>query len=225
MNAEEFGKKMLLNLKITPTAREGYPIGLPFITMFNPENFTVQEEISYTCEPNPGSTGEAQKFKQAKARKFSIVFTLDGTGVNAPKEIPVVGQILLFREATTLVNGLIHKPNYLIVQWGTFICRCQLTSSSIEYNLFDHTGVPLRAKVTASFTEWTDNMFSAITSMLSSPDLTHLHKVTDGEILPVIVFKTYKDQRYYLQVARANKLKNFRKLLANTGLILPPIAG
>jgi nucleoid-associated protein YgaU len=222
MTAAEFGIKMLLNLKIIPTAREGYPIGLPFITMFNPENFTLKEDVSYTCTQGTGQAGDAQKYKQTKARTFSVTFTLDGTGVNAPK-IPVLAQILLFRQATTLVNGLLHKPNYLIVQWGTFICRCHLTSSSIDYTLFDQTGLPLRAKVTASFTEWTDNLFSAITSMLSSPDLTHEHKVIDGEILPLIVHRTYNDQRYYLQVARANKLKNFRKLKAGLELILPPI--
>ncbi|PWJ57471.1 hypothetical protein CLV98_107179 [Dyadobacter jejuensis] len=224
MTAAEFGKKMLLNLKIIPTAKEGYPIGVPFITMFNPENFTLQETITHACEPNPGHEGEAHKYKQTKARTFSITFTLDGTGVNSPKVIPVILQVALFREATTLINGLLHKPNYLIVQWGTFISRCQLTSSSIEYNLFDQTGLPLRAKVTATFTEWTDNAFSAITSMLSSPDLTHLYSVQERDILPTIVFKTYRDQRYYLQVARANKLKNFRKLQPNSQLTLPPIS-
>lgn len=222
MTALEFGKKMLLNLKIIPTAREGYPIGLPFITMFNPDNFTLKEDISYTSTQGIGTASDAKKYKQTKARTFSLVFTLDGTGVNAPK-IPVLAQIVLFRQATTLVNGLLHKPNYLIVQWGTFICRCHLTTSSVEYNLFDQTGLPLRAKVTASFTEWIDPTFSAITSMLSSPDLTHKYEVKDGEILPLITHRIYNDQRYYLQVAKANKLKNFRKLKTGQVLVFPPI--
>ncbi len=223
MDAAEFGKKMLLNLKIIPTAKEGYPIGLPFVTMFNPENFTLAETLSYNCVPNPGGQGESQRYNQVKARTFSVTFTLDGSGVHSPK-IPVVAQVFLFREVTTLVNGLIHKPNYLIVQWGTFICRCHLTSSSIEYNLFDQTGLPLRAKVTASFTEWTENTFSDIFSMLSSPDLTHLKTVVEGDLFPLMVHRIYNDQRYYLQVAKANKLKNFRKLQANSTVQFPPIA-
>ena len=224
MTAEEFGKKMLLNLKIIPVMRDSsIPVGLPFITMFNPESFSITENVVYCPPSSNGTEGEAAKFVKSKARTFSLEFVLDGTGTNAPK-ISLLVQIALFREVTTLINGEIHKPNYLIVQWGTFICSCQMISSEIQYTLFDQAGLPLRAKIKATFEEFTSGSFGQILGMLSSPDLTHVHKVTDGEILPSIVFKTYKDQRYYLQVARANKLKNFRKLKADLDLNLPPIA-
>jgi nucleoid-associated protein YgaU len=61
-------------------------------------------------------------------------------------------------------------------------------------------------------------------SMLSSPDLTHSVQVKDGDLLPLLTSQIYKDQNYYLQVAKVNKLKNFRKLKAGTTLVFPPIS-
>ncbi|MGL4630578.1 MAG: hypothetical protein ACRCVT_05155 [Leadbetterella sp.] len=224
MNAGDFAKKMALNLKIIPIHPESYyPVGLPFITMFNPENFTVEEGVVYDNSCKPGSSGETPRFQRITSRKFSLTFTLDGTGVNAPK-IPVTAQVLLFREASSLMNGLFHQPNTLLVQWGTFISKCKLTTSKVDYTLFDEYGLPLRAKITASFEEAVDELFGHITSMLSSPDLTHLHKVVNqGELLPLLSKKTYSSQEYYLQVAKVNRLKNFRKLKVESTVVLPPL--
>ncbi|MCF0048662.1 hypothetical protein LXM25_01255 [Dyadobacter sp. LJ53] len=223
MDAGEFGKKLLLNLKIIPIHPKYYfPLGLPFLTMFNPETLVIDEGVEYNRSCAPGQTNNKPRFKRITSRKFSLSFILDGTGVNAPK-IPVTAQVLLFREATTLMNGVFHQPNCLLVQWGTFICRCKITTSKVEYTLFDEFGLPLRAKITANFEEFVEDTFSKITSMLSSPDLTHLHTVRRGEILPLLTERTYSNQRYYLQVARANRIKNFRKLPEGFELKFPPI--
>jgi hypothetical protein len=224
MDAGDFAKKLLLNLKIIPIhPKYFFPLGLPFLTMFNPETLAIDEGAEYDRSCIPGRAGDNPRFKRVTSRKFTLSFTLDGTGVNAPK-IPVTAQVLLFREATTLMNGVFHQPNHLLVQWGTFISKCKITTSKVDYTLFDEFGLPLRAKVTATFEEYVDEVFSQISSMLSSPDLTHVHTVKRGEILPLIVARTYNDQRYYLQVARANRLKNFRKLTDEFQLELPPIA-
>jgi hypothetical protein len=90
--------------------------------------------------------------------------------------------------------------------------------------MFDMFGLPIRAKISASFTERTPSGLGALLSMLSSPDLTHKIEVKEGDILPLLTYKTYNNQNYYLQVARVNKLKNFRKLKAGTTLVFPPIS-
>ena len=90
--------------------------------------------------------------------------------------------------------------------------------------MFDKFGLPIRAKISASFTERTPSGLGSLLSMLSSPDLTHKIVVKDGDILPLLTYQIYNNQTYYLQVARANKLKNFRKLQAGTTLTFPPIS-
>jgi len=216
--------KLPFNLKIIPITDDSFPIGVPFLAMFNPETLTIQEDVKYTANSQPGAEGSDLQFEKTKPRSFTIDFTLDGTGVNTNGvKIPVVAQVALFRAATTSINGLLHKPAFLIVQYGTFISTCALTKSIVTYTMFDFTGLAIRAKISASFTERTSGTLSSILNMLSSSDLTHKIVVRDWDILPLIVYKTYKDQNYYLQVAKSNKIKNFRKLKTGTELSLPPI--
>ena len=217
--------KLPFNFKIIPTTQDGIPAGVPFITLLNPESFAVREELTWYDKSAPGKNGTESIYIATQPRRFTIDFLLDGTGVNTNGvKIPVTAQVALFRGVTSNIQGLIHRPAYLLVQYGTFINICVLNSSTVTYTMFDLAGLPIRAKISATFTERKIKTLSAILDMLSSPDLTHKVTVQAGDLLPVLTQTIYKNQYYYLQVARANKLKNFRKLQAGTVLTFPPIA-
>ena len=217
--------KLPFNLKIIPTTQEGIPFGVPFIVMFNPESLAIAENVTWSPDCSVGRAGSDPQFVHVGPRSFTIEFTLDGTGVNTNGvKIPVTAQIALFRAVTTNVRGDIHRPPYLMVQYGTFINTCVLKSSTVTYTMFDMFGLPIRAKVSASFTERTVGALNDILGMLSSPDLTHRVTVQEGDLLPLLTYRTYKNQDYYLQVAKVNRLKNFRKLKAGSTLVFPPIA-
>ena len=213
------------NLKIIPLDDKGLPAGVPFAAMFNPENIAINETLEWRTHPATGKAGVNPQYVRTDPRTFSIDLVLDGTGVNNNGvKIPVTAQVLLFRAATTAISGNTHRPNYLLVQYGTFVCKCCLNSSTVTYTMFDFTGIPIRAKISASFTEQTPDVLGSILSMLSSPDLTHVVQVKEWDLLPYLTYKVYNDQRYCLQVAKANKLKNFRRLQAGSTLAFPPIA-
>jgi nucleoid-associated protein YgaU len=213
------------NLKIIPTDNKGIPNGVPFIAMFNPENLAINETLSWDKKEAVGKQGADPTFIGSQPRTFTIDLLLDGTGVNNNGvKIPVTAQVLLFRSITTVINGTEHKPNYLLVQYGTFLCNCCINSSTVTYTMFDMTGLPIRARISASFTERTPASLGSILNMLSSPDLTHVVQVKEGDLLPLLTYRVYNDQSYYLQVAKVNKLKNFRKLTGGTSLVFPPIA-
>ncbi len=218
--------KLPFNLKILKTDENGVPkLALPFIAMFNPEQFAITETIILDTTTAKAKDGTDPKFTGVKPRTFTIDFTLDGTGVNTNGvKIPVTAQILLFRSVTTEIEGETHRPPYVLVQYGPFISSCILQSSTVTYTMFDMFGLPIRAKVSASFVERKVAALGNIVGMLSSPDLTHKIQVQPGDLLPLLTYKTYKNQNYYLQVARINKIKNFRKLVPGTSLIFPPIA-
>lgn len=217
--------KLPFNLKIIPTTLEGIPFGVPFIAMFNPENFAVHEDLHWSSACAPGKEGTEPKYVKTAPRTFTIEFTLDGTGVNTNGvKIPVPVQIALFRGVTTNIKGKIHRPHYLMVQYGTFINVCIMNSSNVTYTMFDMFGFPIRAKVSATFTERSPQGLSDVLGMLSSPDLTHRKIVKEGDLLPLLTREVYNNQHYYIQVARVNRLRNFRKLQAGTELFFPPLS-
>ena len=127
-------------------------------------------------------------------------------------------------QLVTGYNGKIHRANYLKVMWGTLaVKRCVLKSASIAYKLFKPDGVPLRAVITATFTDNSDDKTRVAMAQDESPDLTHIRLVKAGDTLPEMCFNIYGDPRYYLDVARQNRLDNFRKLEAGTRIFFPPI--
>ncbi|NTW69475.1 MAG: hypothetical protein HGB23_06435 [Chlorobiaceae bacterium] len=218
--------KLPFNFKIIQTDKDGIPeLALPFIAMFNPDSFAIHEDVSWCSAVPKGKSSADHKYVNIKPRTFTIELTIDGTGVNTNGvKIPVTAQVALFRAVTTNVRGNIHRPPYLMVQYGTFINTCVLVSSDVTYTMFDMFGLPIRAKISARFTERIVAGLSDVLGMLSSPDLTHRVQVKDGDILSLLTYKIYNNQNYYLQVARANKLKNFRKLKAGSTLMFPPLS-
>lgn len=218
--------KLPFNLKIIPINDSGFPLGIPFLAMFNPENLAIKEDLVWGSECGPGASGSPMHYQKTGPRTFTLDLTIDGTGVNTNGvKIPVTAQVVLFRAATTGVRGALHQPAFLLVQYGLFICTCVMTTSTVTYTMFDMFGLPIRAKINASFTEHTVKGLSDVLGMLSSPDLTHKKVVQEADILPLMTYLVYNKQEYYLQVAKANKLKNFRKLKAGSTLIFPPISG
>ena len=208
-----------------PVSKDGIPNGIPFLAMFNPDTLAISENVEWEYNNPPGTDGYDPGFKKIMPRSFSIDITLDGTGVNTNGvKVPVTAQVILFRTATTSINGADHRSNYLIVQYGLFICSCVLQSSTVTYTMFDMFGIPIRAKINASFAERKPTGLTNVLNMLSSPDLTHKVAVKQGDILPTLTYQVYNNQTYYLQVAKINKLKNFRKLQAGTTLIFPPLS-
>ena len=92
------------------------------------------------------------------------------------------------------------------------------------HEVFARTGEPLRAKLTAQFTNYVEQEARLQDRQNHhSPDLTHVRTVELGDRLPLLTHKIYDDQSYYLKVAKANNLTSFRRLKTGSSLILPPI--
>ncbi len=218
---------LLAKLTIVPfedsdTVQVGPPAGPPFIAQFNPESFTINTEIDYgTDDRAQGDDGGPAKFKGIKPRSFTFDFLLDGTGA-AGDVNDVFAMIALFR-STTGFWGNIHRPRFLLLQWGTFLATSVLQSYSITYKLFRPDGTPLRAVLSATFREHKSKAFEQLTKNLSSPDLTHAHLVQEGEHLSLITYRVYKNPHYYFQVGEKNGLDNLREVATGTTLYLPPL--
>src|SRR5205814_10247697 len=148
-------------------------------------------------------------FKQAKPGDMTLTFFLDGTGASG-RLVDVQSMVEQFQTVTGY-SGDLHRPNYLKVMWGTLqIKRCVLNSASIAYKLFKPDGVPLRALVTASFSDNSDDTTRVALAQDHSADLTHRRVVKAGDNLPRLCHEIYGDPRLFLRVAHANGIDDFR---------------
>src|SRR5262245_61683535 len=178
--------------------------------------------MEYDSAQGSGTTKSRMNFKKVKPGEMSLTFFLDGTGANG-RPIEVQAAVEKFQNVTGY-NGNIHRPNYLKVVWGTLqVKRCVLKNASIAYKLFKPDGVPLRAVITANFTDNSDDQTRVALAQDESPDLTHIRLVKAGDTLPALCYQIYGDPSYYMQVADANQLTEFRRIAPGTHLIFPPV--
>lgn len=193
-----------------------------FTAFINPNEITLSYEMEYDSAQGSGTTNSRMNFKKLKPGDMSLTFFIDGTGASG-QPADVQQQVEKFQTVTGY-NGNIHRPNYLKVAWGTLqIKRCILKSASITYKLFKPDGVPLRAVITASFTDNSDDQTRVAMSQDQSPDLTHVRMVKAGDNLPAMCREIYNDPSYYLEVARANRINDFRNLTPGVRIIFPPL--
>jgi len=193
-----------------------------FEAYVNPSEITLAYEVEYDAAQGAGATNSQMNFKRMKPGDMSLTFFLDGTGANG-RPCDVQEKVRQF-QLVTGYNGNIHRPNYLKIGWGTLtIRRCVLKSASIVYKLFKPNGVPLRAVITAAFSDNSDEQTRVATAQDQSSDLTHFRLVKAGDTLPLLCHELYGDPGLYLRVARANGLDDFRDLIPGTRLAFPPL--
>jgi hypothetical protein len=197
----------------------------------NPESYKHNHQT--TWETPKDSDGQPQvKFGRLEPETVSFAFYLDATGVlpgsgssqSKYKITSVVDEICKFKSAAYTINGEIHSPNFLVLYWGDLQFKCRLASLNIDYSLFKPSGTPLRAKLDVTFKEYLSAEELKKRLQKSSPDLTHARTVLAGDTLPLMCHRIYGDSKYYLDVARANRLKDFRNLKPGTRIVFPPLA-
>ncbi len=220
-----FGK--LEKLKIHSFTDEKRSQGeITFEAQFNPTGWSRSYEIEFEQQQGAGNTPGPSVFKRYKTQDYTFELIFDGTGAtddNPFDRVPVATRVEDFLKACALMDGEVHRPRYLILNWGSDITRCVMKSAALNYTLFKPDGTPLRAKVTAIFSESLDEELRVAKENKQSPDLTRLHQVTQGETLPILTWRYYGDAALYARVARFNDLGDFREVRAGQYLQFPPL--
>lgn len=205
-----------------------------FEAMFNPDSFAQKYEIEYGKYQGLNSTNKAVNYSRSKPRELKLKLVLDGTGVQdmgivQPGTRPTVSQrVKEFLELTFRMNGAIHEPNFLLVEWGGtekdgLIFACRLLDVNITYTSLNRDGSPLRAELDITLIGDQETKKRMAVENKSSPDLTHSRMVKSGDTLPLLTKEIYGSAQYYLRVAQANNLDDFRNLTPGQVIIFPPL--
>lgn len=206
-----------------------------FEAFINPDEFTVKYDTNIDHTSTIGQTGTQGVFLSSTPMELSLKFYLDGTKASGPlksaekAEVSVAQKITEFYEACGY-NPDRHRPRFVQIFWGDLsllrfnpeIFSGCLKTVSIQYKLFNQKGAPLRAIINATFVEAIPPAKRDSAGKASSPDLTHVRVVKEGDTLPAMAQAIYGDFTYYLEVAKANGLSDFRNLKPGSRLFFPP---
>lgn len=193
--------------------------------LINPESYTQDYKLKVTFDAK--ALPEAQlKYVHTEPSEMTFEFLFDCTGIidgNQQKDIS--GDIAKLKLHILDFNGEEHQPPYVVLAWGTKdgLFKGRLIALSINYKLFSPDGAPLRAVAKATFKASLEEEEAAAKTKSSSPDLTHSRIVKAGDTLPLMCNAIYGDPKHYIEVAKFNKLTEFKKLQPGTIIVFPPL--
>lgn len=219
----------LKNLFIKAFSDEEFKNEIPegtYTALLNPDSYTFSYTIVQNEDQAPGTSSTAPKFNKILPQELTFEFLFDRTG--AFKDSPaspdgIIDDIEQFKKVTFDYQGEQHRPNYLKIAWGSLLFKGVLTSLDITFKLFRPDGTPLRAVASLKVIGFVEDNLRVAMENNQSPDLTHFREVKQGDTLPLMANRIYGDSKYYLEVARANRIYDFRNLKVGTYIYFPPL--
>ncbi len=203
---------------------------LSFTAYYNPALVTTTYAIGYDEKAAVGASKYEMKYKSYSPVAYSFDLILDGTGASIPygtietESLDVDKKINVFLQVVNKYDGGAHRPRYLKLTWGeTLVANVVLTGLTITKELFRPDGSTLRAKLQCTFKEFSEREKTKAEERSASPNMTHIRLVQQGDRLPMMCEEIYGDAKLYLQVAKHNKLLNYRNLIPGQKIYFPPL--
>lgn len=196
-----------------------------FEALINPESYTLEYKVKTSDGQGQGTSGAQAKYEFTLPEELTFEFLFDNTGIIDGKrnDKGVSEEVDRFRKLLTGYQGKSHEPYHLKLVWGSLIFTGRANELALTHKLFNPDGQPIRTVAKVKFKKSIEDKKRALKEDKKSADLTHRRTVKGGDTLPLLCYQIYGDPKHYLEVAKANGLDNFRKLVPNTGLLFPPI--
>jgi hypothetical protein len=195
----------------------------PITAMINPENYTLETKVEFNNGQGTGTSGGQPRFDKKPPGELAFEFLYDNTGIidGNPRD-DISDDLTKLNDFLMGYDGDIHQTRFFKFVWGTSLMKGVCSSLSIAYKLFNPDGKPIRAICKVTIREITEEETRVLQEDNHSPDLTHFREIKKGDTLPLMCYKIYGNSKYYLQVAQANKLNNFRNLKVGDEIFFPP---
>ncbi len=196
----------------------------------NPETITNNYKNKFGRSRGINTSGRTSLYALSAPEEMSLQLTFDSTlsykyiiGKSAGSSLTVVKQVDNFINACHFMDGDIHQPRFLLLEWGELSFKCRLKSVKVNYTHFNAKGEALRAKLDTVFVADMTESERIRLENKKSPDITHQKLVLQGQTITGISKDIYGDASYYLDVATANQLDHFRQLQPGKKLQFSPI--
>lgn len=197
--------------------------------MFNPSDYTVNQDVNYAQSIIPGLSGPVLQFVSGNMQTLEMELFLDtyeqhksGNRIlnNAQDDV---------RALTAQITGLMsiqpstHAPPVLLFTWASLSFTCVLARATQRFIMFKPDGTPVRARLQVTFNEFKNVDLEAKEVKRETADYTKSYIVKQGETLSLIAADAYGDPSVWRVIALANDIDRPRDLTAGQKLILPKL--
>jgi len=184
---------------------------------FNPSEYQLQKSNNFAEIGIPGLESPPIQFVRGASEKLTTELLVDTSDTLEDVRIKFVNKL---RDLMNL-NGELHAPPIVRLVWGGPVFTGVLESLNVTYVLFTPEGIPLRAKLSVTLKEYRPAALQTRESPTFSPDFEKSYVARRGDTFSSIASAIYRDPSFWREIARANNVKDPRRLLPGTVLTIP----
>jgi hypothetical protein len=207
--------------------------------MFNPEEYVFSKENNFAQMAVPGLRGPLVQFVNGNQKTLQMELLVDTYEAHdlAGQQMNHAGQDV--RDFTSQITQLmdidpdLHAPpvlQFVPGDWGPrgssssiLPLTCVLAKVSERFVLFLRSGIPVRARLQATFVEYLDPELAAQEIKTQTADYTQLHAVLQGETLTDIAGRLYHDPALWRPIALRNQIDDPRAMAIGVQLVIPQL--
>ncbi len=195
--------------------------------MFNPSELSIQRTNAWENPSLAGQGVQTARYNGAGAGSMSLNLIFDTT--DSGKSVTThTGKLMKLMDVDPSLGGTDEqsnnaRPPYVTFHWGDLHSfEAVVSSLNLQFTYFSSTGVPLRAKVSLTLTQYqASNAFGPQNPTSGTPSPHRVHRVQPGETLDRISARYYGDSTRWRQIASANGISDPLALRSGTLLSIP----
>jgi nucleoid-associated protein YgaU len=208
--------------KLVEVNQDGIPIGMVVPCMFNPYEYSVSKSNSFKEESQNRSKSAALEFSNVGAQTLKLNLLFDTYEQKSDVSL-LTNRLWKFMEPKTEQSAdKKARPAFVAFVWGVFRFVAVISNMTQTFTLFTHEGIPVRAKVDVTFTQFKDfNDYPLQNPTSGGGPLQEVWMVTDGDRIDAIANSVYGDAGKWRLIADYNGLSNPLALVAGQELLIP----
>ena len=122
-----------------------------YSAMINPASITRTLNVVNNKKGSRGSAHSDGQWMGAESETLNFDLIIDGTGLVDPSRTDIDQEIDKFLKVVYICPETNNEASFVEIVYGKLNVLCKLQSMSINYQLFDREGHPVRAKLSCSF--------------------------------------------------------------------------
>lgn len=192
--------------------------GEGFDVMFNPEEYTVNQDNNFASQNIPGLSGPVLQFVHGNMRTLEMELFFDTHAERRDVRDETQKVISLLD-----IDSDLHAPPILFVSWASLQFRCVLARAGTQFVKFMEDGRPVRARVSVTFNEYLDIERESRQVNRQTADFTKVHIAARGEMLHNLASRYYQDESMWRAIALENEIDDPQTDLTGVTLRIPPL--
>jgi nucleoid-associated protein YgaU len=185
--------------------------GLAVDCMFNPFEYSVSKTNSFTEKSkNQGDVPQAEFSKAgSQTLKLNLVFDTYEASTDVSLITRELWKFMMTKGKTGAKQDAKVSPPQVAFEWGFFRFVSFITNMTQRFTLFKPNGMPVRAKVDVTFTQYVDvEDYKKQNPTSGGGPIERVRRVSAGDRLDLIADEIYGDSTKWRLIADYNRIHN-----------------